>query len=60
VGSSILTVTMPHLLAGLSSAALDPLELWIEAAGSDQTLTTNLRNLLQFHSVKRSITEAFR
>jgi hypothetical protein len=60
VGSAMVVVTMPHLLAGLHPAALDPLERWIESTGADQTLSTNLRNLLQFHSVKRSITEAFR
>jgi hypothetical protein len=60
VGSALVLATMPHLLTGLHPAALDPLERWIEQAGGDQTLTTNLRNLLQFHSVKRSITEAFR
>jgi len=60
VGSAMVVATMPHLLAGLHPAALDPLESWIESTGADQTLTTNLRNLLQFHSVKRSITEAFR
>ena len=60
VGSAMVLVTMPHLLSGLHPAALDPLERWIESTGADQTLTTNLRNLLQFHSVKRSITEAFR
>ena len=40
------------------------LEGWIDsghaAGAAAQTLLTNLRNLLQFHSVKRSITEAFR
>jgi len=60
LGSAMVVATMPHLLAGLHPAALDPLERWIESTGADQTLTTNLRNLLQFHSVKRSITEAFR
>ncbi|WP_374971392.1 DUF5691 domain-containing protein [Terrabacter sp. BE26] len=60
LGSAMVVATMPHLLAGLHPAALDPLEGWIESTGADQTLTTNLRNLLQFHSVKRSITEAFR
>ncbi|GAA2166763.1 hypothetical protein FHX52_3965 [Humibacillus xanthopallidus] len=60
VGSAMVLATMPHLLTGLHPAALDPLERWIEQAGGDQTLTTNLRNLLQFHSVRRSITEAFR
>ncbi|WP_344060286.1 DUF5691 domain-containing protein [Terrabacter lapilli] len=60
LGSAIVVATMPHLLAGLHPAALDPLERWLESTGADQTLTTNLRNLLQFHSVKRSITEAFR
>jgi hypothetical protein len=39
---------------------MDALERWIESTGADQSLTTNLRNLLQLHSVKRSITEAFR
>ncbi|NUO36397.1 MAG: hypothetical protein HOQ27_15210, partial [Dermatophilaceae bacterium] len=60
VGSAMVLATMPHLLAGLHPAALDPLERWVAEAGADQTLATNLRNLLQFHSVKRSITEAFR
>ena len=60
IGSAMVLATMPHLLVGLHPAALDPLERWIESSGGDQTLTTNLRNLLQFHSVKRSITEAFR
>ena len=60
IGSTMVVASMPHLLAGLHPAALDPLERWIESTGADQTLLTNLRNLLQFHSVKRSITEAFR
>lgn len=60
LGSAMVVATMPQLLAGLHPAALDPLERWIESTGADQTLATNLRNLLQFHSVKRSITEAFR
>jgi hypothetical protein len=60
VGSAMVLATMPHLVAGLHPAALDALERWIESGGADQTLTNNLRNLLQFHSVKRSITEAFR
>ncbi|KRF38472.1 DUF5691 domain-containing protein [Terrabacter sp. Soil810] len=60
VGSTMVVASMPHLLAGLHPAALDPLERWIESTGADQILLTNLRNLLQFHSVKRSITEAFR
>ena len=55
----MVVATMPHLLAGLHPAALDPLEQLGRSTGADQTLTTNLRNLLQFHSVKRSITEAF-
>lgn len=59
-GSAIVVATMPHLIAGLHPAALDAVERWLESTGADQTLTTNLRNLLQFHSVKRSITEAFR
>lgn len=59
LGSAMVVATMPYLLAGLHPAALDPLERWLESTGADQTLTTNLRNLLQFHSVKRSITEAF-
>jgi hypothetical protein len=60
IGSAMVLATMPHLVAGLHPAALDALERWLESAGADQTLTKNLRNLLQFHSVKRSITEAFR
>ncbi|GAA2494304.1 DUF5691 domain-containing protein [Terrabacter carboxydivorans] len=60
LGSAVVVATMPHLVAGLHPAALDAVERWIESTGADQTLTTNLRNLLQFHSVKRSITEAFR
>lgn len=60
LGSAMVVATMPLLVAGLHPAALDPLERWLESTGADQTLTTNLRNLLQFHSVKRSITEAFR
>ncbi|GAB2763508.1 DUF5691 domain-containing protein [Terrabacter koreensis] len=60
VGSAMVLATMPHLLAGLHPVSLDPLERWVAEAGGDQALSTNLRNLLQFHSVKRSITEAFR
>ncbi|GAA3704122.1 hypothetical protein GCM10022399_20910 [Terrabacter ginsenosidimutans] len=60
LGSAIVVATMPYLVAGLHPAALDPVERWLESTGADQTLTTNLRNLLQFHSFKRSITEAFR
>jgi hypothetical protein len=60
LSSSIVAATMPYLLARLHPAAMDALERWIESTGADQSLTTNLRNLLQLHSVKRSITEAFR
>ena len=51
---------MPHLLAGLHPDALGPLESWLARLRDDRQLATQLRNLLQFHSVKRSITEAFR
>ena len=51
---------MPHLVARLHPAALDALEAWLRHTDADQTLQTHLRNLLQFHSVKRAITEAFR
>ena len=51
---------MPHLLTGLHPDALGPLESWLARLRDDRQLATQLRNLLQFHSVKRSITEAFR
>ena len=51
---------MPHLVRGLHPGALGALEAWLARVGDDLQLMTNLRNLLQFHSVKRSITEAFR
>jgi hypothetical protein len=51
---------MPHLLRGLHRDSLPALEAWLAAARQDSSLATNLRNLLQFHSVKRSISEAFR
>ena len=51
---------MPQLLAGLRRDALPALEAWLARARNESSVATNLRNLLQFHSVKRSITEAFR
>jgi hypothetical protein len=51
--------SMPHLVAGLHPEALAGLEDWLGQVRNDTTLTTQLRHLLQFHSVKRSITEAF-
>ncbi|EWT04556.1 hypothetical protein N864_11405, partial [Intrasporangium chromatireducens Q5-1] len=51
---------MPHLLTGLHPDALGSLESWLTRLHDDRQLATQLRNLLQFHSVKRSITEAFR
>lgn len=51
---------MPHLLTGLHPDALPALEAWLARERQDGALATNLRNLLQFHSVKRSISEAFR
>lgn len=51
--------TMPHLVAGLHPSALRALEDWLAHARDDAALTTHLRNLLQFHTVKRSISEAF-
>jgi hypothetical protein len=51
---------MPHLLAGLHPDALGALESWLAQLRDDRHLANLLRNLLQFHSVKRSITEAFR
>lgn len=50
---------MPHLVAGLHASALPALEDWLVHARDDSALTTHLRNLLQFHTVKRSISEAF-
>ena len=60
VGSMVVAHAMPTLVAGLHPEALDALESWLVHAGGDRALGTNLRHLLQFHSVKRSITEAFR
>lgn len=51
---------MPHLLSGLHPDALGALESWLSRVHDDRHLANQLRNLLQFHSVKRSITEAFR
>lgn len=51
---------MPQLLAALHPDALPAVEAWLARVREDVRLATNLRNLLQFHSVKRSITEAFR
>ncbi|GAA6525552.1 DUF5691 domain-containing protein [Intrasporangium sp. DVR] len=55
-----LAQAMPHLLTGLHRDALPALEAWLATARQDSSLATNLRTLLQFHSVKRSISEAFR
>ncbi len=60
VGSALVAAAMPQLVAGLHPAALEPLEAWVAATGADHVLTTNLRTLLQLHSVQRAITEAFR
>ncbi|WP_323100343.1 DUF5691 domain-containing protein [Intrasporangium sp. YIM S08009] len=58
---TLVSYAMPHLVAGLHPAALDALERWQRALGDgDRALATHLRNLLQLHSVKRSISEAFR
>lgn len=54
------TQAMPHLLAGLHPDALGALESWLSRVHGDRHLANQLRNVLQFHSVKRSITEAFR
>jgi hypothetical protein len=58
-GPMVVAHAMPHLVAGLNPTALGALESWLAQAGADRALSTNLRHLLQFHSVKRSITEAF-
>ena len=58
-GSVVVAHAMPHLVAGLHPTALGALESWLGSSGADRALATNLRHLLQFHSVKRSITEAF-
>ncbi|MGW5238460.1 DUF5691 domain-containing protein [Monashia sp. NPDC004114] len=58
-GSFVVAHAMPHLVAGLHPTALAALESWLSQSGADRALATNLRHLLQFHSVKRSITEAF-
>ena len=50
---------MPQLLAGLHRDALPALEAWHARARNESSVATHLRNLLQFHSVKRSISEAF-
>ncbi|HKX66257.1 MAG TPA: DUF5691 domain-containing protein [Intrasporangium sp.] len=50
---------MPHLLAGLHREALPALEAWLARVRNDSSVAAQLRNLLQFHSVKRSISEAF-
>jgi hypothetical protein len=60
VGPVVVAHAMPYLVAGLHPGSLDALESWTVQGGTDRALTTNLRNLLQFHSVQRSITEAFR
>jgi hypothetical protein len=51
--------SMPHLVAGLHPLSLVALEDWLAHSRDDTALSTHLRNLLQFHSVKRSISEAF-
>lgn len=51
--------TMPLLVSGLHPNALPALEDWLAHDRSDTALTTHLRNLLRFHTVKRSISEAF-
>ncbi len=58
-GSFVVAHAMPHLVAGLHPTALAALESWLSQSGTDRALAMNLRHLLQFHSVKRSITEAF-
>lgn len=50
---------MPQLVAGLHPQALPAIEDWLAHARNDTGLATHLRNLLQFHTVKRSISEAF-
>jgi hypothetical protein len=52
--------SLPHLFEGLHPQALPALEAWLARVRNDNALATNLRHLLQFHSIKRSITEAFR
>lgn len=68
--ATAVTQAMPALLDGLHPDSLGALEEWVERlrpstlrpdkAGADATLQTRLRTLLQYHSVTRSITEAFR
>jgi hypothetical protein len=59
--AAVVSLSVPYLVAGLHPAALDALERWQRSLGDgDRALATHLRNLLQFHSVKRSISEAFR
>ena len=60
--AAALTVTqaVPHLVHGLHPEALPALEAWLARVRQDSSLATHLRNVLQFHSVKRSISEAFR
>ncbi|MDV3222053.1 DUF5691 domain-containing protein [Intrasporangium sp.] len=56
----LLAQAMPQLLAGLHHEALPALEAWLARDRDDTAVATQLRTLLQFHSVKRSISEAFR
>ena len=51
---------MPSLLASLHPDALPALEAWLARMRNETSVASHLRNLLQFHSVKRSISEAFR
>jgi hypothetical protein len=60
-GPAVVALSMPYLVTGLHPAALEALEQWLRSLGDgDRALATHLRNLLQLHSVKRSISEAFR
>lgn len=57
--AALVSILTAQLSLGLGEDCLPDLEAWLDAAGDERNLTTNLRQLLQLLSVRRSIAEAF-
>lgn len=55
----VAVTTIAGLVEGLHPRSLRGVEAWLDQSRDDPALSTHLRHLIQFHSVKRSITEAF-
>ncbi|MBA8793018.1 hypothetical protein FHX74_000612 [Friedmanniella endophytica] len=58
--AATVTALRAPLSTALDPAALPAVEGWLSEAGLDRSLATTLRAVLQVHSLRRSISEAFR